>query len=75
MHHNLHSLAHQAANPDFAALCNLLSFYEPGTEIDVEHCAKVIGIEPTLCAWFLDTIMETGAVLWQPDPSGFALAA
>lgn len=75
MHHNLASLARQAANPDFAALCNLLSFYEPGTEIDVAACAAVIGIDETMCVWFLDTIMETGAVLWQPDPSGFALAA
>ncbi len=75
MHHNLAAVARTARNADFAALCNLLSFMEPGDEIDVTNVATILQIEPTFVAFMLDTLVEMGALLNDPEDDGVALAA
>lgn len=75
MHHNLAALGRVAENDGFAALCNLLSFYSPGDEIDVSSCAIVLGLEPTLVAFYLDTLQEVGAITFIPPTTPLSLAA
>ncbi len=64
MTNKLAYLASVARSDDFAAVCNLLSFYAPGEEVpEPEEIAATLNIDVDVVRFSLDTLFECSAII------------
>lgn len=62
-------------NSDFARLISYLEFQPVGSVVDEDEAARVCGLDKDTTMFFLDSLCEAGALIFNPDPEPLRAAA